>query len=317
MWFGATCRGDRDGGLQRKPVRHRATAAALVFVALVLALARPAAAATARQGDAIVNVATARSQTDPPIDSAPATVRVRIASAGTLTLLQYAPRSPSAAPEATAQGAYQNGPAPTGTLQPLPAPRLAGASAPLDLSQNLPLLQTSSYHQGDPVFIRVADSDQNLDRTVRDTVLVTVTDDLTGDLEIVRLTEDGPDTGLFVGYVPTQRTLSLAAARTGALLASTPYDGVLQVAEGSRLLARYTDAYSGDALSAAAVVDPFSLVFDSATGLPVNGASVTVVDVATGQAATALSDDGIASFPSTVVSGTSARDAALRSASLP
>ena len=116
---------------------------------------------------------------------------------------------------------------------------------------------------------------------------------------------------MFVGYVPTQRTLSLAQARGGrsaALLASTPYDGVLQVAEGSRLLARYTDSFSGDALSAAAVVDPFSLVFDSATGLPLNGASVTVVDVNSGQAATVFSDDGIASFPSTVVSGTSARD---------
>src|SRR5947209_11366669 len=93
-----------------------------------------------------------------------------------------------------------------------------------------------------------------------------------------------------------------------ATQSATPYDGALQVIERSHLVARYVDDFSGDALSAAAAVDSTSLVFDSHTGKPVSGARVTVVDVTTGQPASVFSDDGVASFPATVVSGDSARD---------
>src|SRR5947209_2829332 len=156
--------------------------------------------------------------------------------------------------------------------QPLPLPRLAGSNAPVDLSQPLPLLATSYFHQGDPVFLRVSDADQDNDPAVRETVTVIVTDDLTGDSEVITLTEDAPDSGVFVGYVPTARSATQSA---------TPYDGALQVIERSHLVARYVDDFSGDALSAAAAVDSTSLVFDSHTGKPVSGARVTVVDVTT------------------------------------
>ena len=292
-------------------VRVRALLAALC-------LAGPAAADVAGQGDTIVNIATVTAQgttNGGPTDSNPATVSVRIPTKGVLELMGFAPRSTSATQESVSPGAYRPGADPTTPLVALPAPRLTGAAGPLDLSHSQPLLDTGYYHQGDPVFIRVADRDQDLDRNARDTVLVEVTDDLTGDIEVVRLTEDGNATGVFVGYLPTARTTGGPQQRKSAVSlggASTPYDGVLQVVEQSRLTARYVDSYSNDVLSAAATVDPLSQVFDSRTGLPVSGARVTVVDVASGQPAAAYSDDGVSSYPSTVVSGQSARDGAGR-----
>jgi len=283
-----------DGGTLREPRQRSHPARPGLWLVLGMIFAGPLLAAPTPRGTAIVNVASISADgSTGALSSAPAVVTVRIPTRATLELLENAPRSSSAKPEAVVQGSYQSSPEAGAPMRPLALPRLAGASAAMDLAQPVPLLPTNFYHQGDPVFLRVADEDQNLDPSVRETVLVTVTDDLTGDTEIVTLTEDGPDSGVFVGYVPTERT---------AVSAAHPFDGNLQVVERSHLVARYVDDFSGDVLSAAAAVDMTSIVFDSHTGRPVNGARVTVFDVATGQPATVFSDDGIASYPSSVVS---------------
>ena len=273
-------------------------------LALLLSPAPAAGAPRAVQGDAIVNVATVTKDLLPlNFNSTPATVVVRIPSPAKIELLQYAP---GAGLEAVVQGAYQTGPT-TGVFSALPLPRLTGAAGPLDLSQPLPLSPAGHYHQGDPVFIRVTDLDQNLDRTIRETVVVTVSDDLTGDVQVVRLTEDGPDTGVFVGYLPTARAVSAQLHAPVPL----PYDGVLKVLEQSLLTGRYVDPFNpDDAVSASAGLDPLSVVFDSRNGLPISGASITVVDLTTGQPAAVWADNGIDSFPSTIVSGQPVTDGA-------
>ncbi|MBC7728904.1 MAG: DUF11 domain-containing protein, partial [Microbacteriaceae bacterium] len=48
--------------------------------------------------------------------------------------------------------------------------------------------------------------------------------------------------------------------------------------------------------------------FDAATGLPVNGAQVTLISLATGQPAAVLGNDGVSSYPATVTSGASVTD---------
>ena len=296
--------------------RHpRSGCAALGSLLLILALgvAGPAAAGTQKggQGQHIDNIATLRSAELPaPVDSAPVTVIVRIPTPAKIELLEYAPGAPGNRPESIVRGVYGTGPNPADPLAPLALPAPAGAG-PIDLTSPVPLLISSRFHQGDPVFIRVTDADQNLDPTVRETVLVTLSDDLTGDLEILQLTEDGPDTGVFLGYIPTLRTT--VAARQQAASAGRPYDGRLQVIEQSMVTARYADPVNGgDAVSAAGLFDPLSLVFDSRSGQPVSGASITVFDVSTGQPATVLSDDGLSSFPATIVSGQTATDGAGR-----
>ena len=271
--------------------------------ALVAAFAASARAASPVQGDQIVNVAsiTSTGTATGTASSNPAVITVRIATPATIELLQYGPGVAGAQQEAVVQGAFRTGAAATAPFAALPAPKPAGGAA-LAVPGNLPLIKAAQIHQGDPLFIRVVDPDQNLDRTARDTLLVAVADDLTGDVEVVRLTEDGPDTGVFVGYVPTTRAATAA-----------PYDGVLQVLEKSVITARYVDPVdAGDVTAAAALVDPTGKVFDSRTGQPVDGAQVTLIDTATGAPAQVFSDDGVTSFPSTVTSGGSATDGAGR-----
>jgi outer membrane protein OmpA-like peptidoglycan-associated protein len=277
-----------------------ARASQLAFLLLLLPSFSSFAAAklTAAQGDAVSNIATVNADGFDPQTSAAATIKVRIPSPPKIELMVYAPLSSAAQQELVAPGAYLAGSAagPMTNL-PLPAPIPTGL---INLSATVPLVGTQMYHQGDPIFIRVTELDENMDRTAREQVRVTITADLTGDIEVVRLVEDGPDTGVFMGYIPTRRT---------AKGVSTNYDGVLQLVEKTTVTARYVNLNdSFAAVSAAAGVDPFSVVFDSKSGQPVNGAQITVVDVATGQPAAVMSDDGAANFPATIISGTSTTD---------
>lgn len=180
-----------------------------------------------------------------------------------------------------------------GPFSPLDGPVTVGAKTPISLDAEVPLVPADLYHQGEPVFIRLTDRDQNLNSDIRETVVVRLSVSNTGDAETLRLTETGPDTGVFAGYVQS------AGNRTG-----TKCDGVLSVTTESRMEARYEDVVDHTDVSVTAVmVDPYGKVFDAATGLPVNGAKVTLMDAATGQPAVVYGDDGVSRFPSTVMSG--------------
>ena len=181
--------------------------------------------------------------------------------------------------------------------QPLPNPVLTGGQT-LDPTQPAPLAATVMYHGGEPIFMRLADRDRNRDATVLDFVDVRVRSLATGDSEVLRLTETGPNTGEFVGYVPS----AVAAASSG--------DCVLEVARESDIATDYVDPLDAtDAVADTAVLDPVGLVFNSQTGSAVNGARVRVVDAATGQPAIVYGDDGVSVFPSEVTSGGQATDA--------
>ena len=58
-------------------------------------------------------------------------------------------------------------------------------------------------HAGDPLFVRVVDLDRNRDAAVIETVDVRLTARGTNDTEVVRLSETGLNTGVFVGYIAT------------------------------------------------------------------------------------------------------------------
>ncbi len=122
---------------------------------------------------------------------------------------------------------------------------------------------------------------------------------------MLNLTETGPNTGVFTGYVETSSQ-------------ACPDAGPLQVKEDSGLTATFNDAYSSANSSiATAIVDPYGIVFDSATGQPVNGVSVTMLDTSTGAPATVFGDDGVSAFPATVTTGGTTVDASGRSYSFP
>jgi uncharacterized repeat protein (TIGR01451 family) len=183
-----------------------------------------------------------------------------------------------------------------GAFAVLPDPVLIG-NQPVDPSQDQQLVSAGSFHAGEPVFIRVTDADQNLDANLAETLEVTAMSTISGDSEVIRLTETGPDTGVFSGYVPT--------ADPPATVANC----VLELDQDSDLNVSYTDvADAADNALGAALVDPLGVVFDSQTGQPVDGAIVTLIDTGTGLPAVVLGDDGVSSFPATVQAGATATD---------
>jgi uncharacterized repeat protein (TIGR01451 family) len=201
-----------------------------------------------------------------------------------IALARYAVASPTAQTAGPTQCRGGAG------FAPLPAPAPLGTGT-IDPLTPVPLANTSVAHAGDPVFVRVEDADQNRDATQIDTVDIRIEARETGDFEILRLSETGVNTGVFVGYIAT---------RTGPAAA----DCSLEVARDSELFATYIDpSDTTDAVRADALVDPFGLVFDSQTGLPIDGVRVRLVDAVTGAPATVFGDDGVSRYPSEMITG--------------
>ncbi len=162
-----------------------------------------------------------------------------------------------------------------------------------------------SFRSGEAIFIELADWDQNKDSNRSETVEIAIFSDKPADRERYVLTETGPNTGRFTAYVPTS-----VLAVSG--------DGALGVGPDMVFFVSYSDpADAADVVSVQAVIDPLGRVFDSATGRALNGVRITIVDAITGRPASVCGNDGVSAFPSTVVSGTTVRDASGTVYSLP
>jgi uncharacterized repeat protein (TIGR01451 family) len=215
------------------------------------------------------------------------TVTTALETPATIELLRYAPGVGSAAVMVSptqCKGAN------------LPAPIVPGTGA-LVLPAVQPLATANTYARGDPVMIKLTDYDQNKNPLLAETVVVTVTTSV-GDSETLTLTETGLSTGVFAGFIQSSS------------FPVTPDNCVLNIGANAKISASYKDGSSGGTIiSAAALVDPFGVVFDSTTGLPVSGAQITVINVATGLPAQVFGNDGTSIFPSTVISGGTVTDA--------
>ncbi|MGB5260870.1 MAG: OmpA family protein [Gammaproteobacteria bacterium] len=230
------------------------------------------------------------------------TVTVVARTPSLIEFLQYAPMSPTATPLPVAVTDYSSSGTPAGPFTPMAAPVPAGSTTPINLGSPVPLEPVTVYHQGDPVFLRLTDPDQNLDAFSAETVLVSLNVGATGDMELLRLTETGPDTGVFTGYI--QSWISSMYP-----LAANPANGQLGLQDDVVITADYVDVADGtDTSAASTLVDPFGLVFDSATGGLIDGAQITLINDATGLPATVYGDDGISIFPSTIGSGGTTTD---------
>lgn len=137
------------------------------------------------------------------------------------------------------------------------------------------------YSIGDTVYVQVTDKNLSTDPTKTETVVAKIynysgASELTlNDSITVTLTETGPGTGVFRGSVPSNDGLS------GQI-----YDS-LSLKNDSKLKVIYTDRVSKvSTVDDTALVDPFGTVFNSATGELIEGATVTLVDDATGRPAT-------------------------------
>ena len=199
----------------------------------------------------------------------------------TIEFLQYSPSGSSVQVEPTQCGGALTFPANSATPASTAVPGLF----------NLAL--ATAYTVGDPVFVRVTDTAANLSATTQETITITVTTPApANDSETLTLKETGVNTGVFVGFIQS----------AGASPASTPSNScVLNGVPNKNVGASYTDITT---VAAAALFDPFGIVFDSSTGQGVDGATVTLINSANNLPASVFCDDGVTVLTQPVTSGT-------------
>lgn len=278
----------RGGLAERAGAVRLLPAFCLLFLALLVA---PLAA----RAESVVNTAKAGYKVGVvPLVTDSNQVSTTIRTPSKLEFLSYAPLSPTAELVPVVPTSYLSS---GGGYLPSPPPVRLGSPTPIDLSAPVPLVVTTVYHENEPFFLRLTDLDQNLDPAVAETVVVTISLPETGESETLRLTETGPNTGVFTGYVQSSSTGGGAG------------NGIFTVKQNAPIRGVYTDIIDGtDSSAAAALVDPYGIVFNTLTGLPVSGAMVSMIDAATGLPATIYGDDGISLYPASVVSGATATD---------
>lgn len=216
-------------------------------------------------------------------------------SPSTVVFYQYAPGAAGNIPLAFDGGQFDD--TGSGGFQPLSAPSDLDGNV-ISLASPVEVRPTRVFHAGEPVFITLADANRNVDPAVREIIEVRLISS-TGDSEVLLLQETGANTGVFSAVIqsvpPSQPVSGL--------------NGQISVDVNSTLTVDYQDAfYPPDTSATDALVDPFGVVFDSVTGLPVDGVTVTMVNTVTGLPAQVFGDDGVSVFPATVVTGGTASD---------
>ncbi len=166
--------------------------------------------------------------------------------------------------------------------------------------------KTSVLHAGNPFYVAVNAAQCNTDPLLAEVKEVIISSLLTGDSEIYSALETGPNTGEFriEPNVPTSDA-TLSAVKRG--------DGVLSVKPNDQVTVAMTGC-GAVLLEARVLIDPFGVVFDSKTNVPVAGAVVTLIDITgagnggrPGQPAIVIAVDGVTPAPSTVTTGPDGR----------
>ena len=252
-----------------------------------------AAAFGAQTADAqtIVNTATAEyaAAEGERVRVASNTVRFAVAAptAARLTTFVPMPRASQTAPLRASYCSAQGG----GT-----AIRAASGGA-----TDVAIQPTGSLRVGQTLVLRIDAPQANIDAAAADTLELRLSVP-NGDRETLTAIEDRPDSGVFYATI---RTTPFPPAPVAA-------DCRLSVQDGERIdISGFVAGQATPFLTGAvdALADPFGTVFDSLDGAPVDGARVTIIDIATGLPAEVFSFDGVTPYPSTVTSGGSAEDA--------
>ena len=224
-----------------------------VLAALLCILIAPDPAWCVPPGTVISNTAQAayRRGASATIVSFSNTVRTAIVvvrTSSTVEFLRYAPTVPGAPSVSVPVTASSAGGTAAGPFVPLSPPVQAGSGTPIDLGSPVPLIPATTYHQGEPMFLRVTDRDQNLDAVAAESVLVSLENASLGESELLRLSETGPNTGVFAGYI--QSTGIAPAAKN---------NGIFTVGAESMSVAGYIDCRdAADTSMAKAAVDPMA-----------------------------------------------------------
>lgn len=243
------------------------------------------------QAETVTNVASARWSVDGRdfnTDSNVVSFEVRAESGASLTTLTPAP------------GGNQ-----TVSLSPdycfVDGSTLRTRSVATPSSTDISLVETSQIRIGQRLVVRVDAPFANTDPGTRETLRLTLTTP-GGDREQLTAVEDGENSNAFyasIGTIPFPPPIVQDDCRLSLDAGETISISAFRNGQDDPVLFGLVDA----------LADPFGVVFDSLTGELVNGASITLIDVATGQPADVFAFDGVTPYPSTVITGTQATDA--------
>jgi uncharacterized repeat protein (TIGR01451 family) len=170
-------------------------------------------------------------------------------------------------------------------------------SEPPTLS-SLAMISTTEIVAGRPIVLALDRPAANRDSQAVESITVVIETDL-GDRETITLVETSADSGRFIGIMLTT---------TGPPVSG---DCRFSVRPDQVLVLTLSDTAGGAAVARKQVdilVDPFGIAFDSRDGTPVSAVRITLIDAASGQPALVFGDDGVSSYPSTIVTGQSVTD---------
>jgi uncharacterized repeat protein (TIGR01451 family) len=182
----------------------------------------------------------------------------------------------------------------SGGAMALAAPSFSSQSN-YTLPQGVNFTVENTFKSGDPLFIRVVDPGAIKNSSVIDTASVLV-QTTSGDKESLNLSETGPGTGIFIGYIQLTRTVPV------------PGNCELSVNSNDKITVSYQNSNNTITSSANVLLDPLGKVFDTSSGALVDNASITLIDEATNQPAQVFGDDGVSVYPSTMITGTTVKD---------
>jgi len=269
--------------------------AALLFVSLFFLSSSLSQGATPANTE-IINLATATFGLDSPVQiQANASFTTDTNSPSTVNFLRIDTTNGDGTPTTVPTASCSIAGALSGPFSDFPLTDINGNSVS---GNTMNTTDPVAFSAGEPILLRVEDTDQNQDGLIAETLAVTITSSA-GDTEIVELVETAPSSAEFIGAIQSSENNAVQN------------NCVLEVLSNNELTVTYTDIDDQtDTVSAAVLVDPFGVVFDSSTGLPVDNVVVTLIDEATGLPATVFSPNGIDIWPSTVLTGQNVTDSA-------
>jgi len=203
--------------------------------------------------------------------------------------------------------APQCGPS-SGAIDVLRSNAIAGVTPGAQPMSTTSVLPTDKLRGGEPMFFEIKAAAANRDPALIDTMTVVLTS-VEGDRETMTVFETGADTGVFVGVIDTLRIPPPLVQG----------DCRLSVGADSRVTIAGMRPGTADVIVTADIsvlVDPFGVVFDSETGAPVSGARVALVDAVSGAPATVFAEDGVTSWPSSMISGQPVTDGSGRTVAM-
>ncbi|MEW6156818.1 MAG: SdrD B-like domain-containing protein [Verrucomicrobiota bacterium] len=150
-----------------------------------------------------------------------------------------------------------------------------------------------------PLFVQANAAQCNEDATVIERKVITITSAKTQDQEVFTAEETGPNTGVF-------RILQKIPTADARVVAVVHQDGMIETLRNDTLTASI--AGCGNTITETTIlIDPDGVLFDSRTDQPIAGATITLIDVASGTPATVFKADGVTPASHTVITDASGR----------